>query len=118
LFYWLIDVACINGYRLYQLHTTAQPRLTHLKFRAQLYYKLLGHSEKAKLQHLRVGLGGRKVFGPELQHLHYWEKRVKQETCARCLYESRCKKVLREQDIRKKRVKRSMGGCVFCAVAM
>ena len=51
LFYWLIDVACVNSYRLYQLHITDKP-LTHLQFRTLLYCKLLGYSIKAKLQSL------------------------------------------------------------------
>jgi hypothetical protein len=39
LFYWLIDVACINAYRLHQLH--ANKPYTHLQFRTELYCKLL-----------------------------------------------------------------------------
>ena len=66
LFYWLIDIACINAYRLYQLHTTDQRPLTHLQFRTELYYKLLGYSEKAKLQSLQVKLGGKRLFGSDL----------------------------------------------------
>jgi hypothetical protein len=75
LFYWLIEVACINGYRLYRLSTVEERPLTHLQFRIELYYKLLGYSEKAKLESLRVGLGGRRVFNPDAPHLHYWDKR-------------------------------------------
>ena len=71
LFYWLIDIACINAYRLYQLHTTDPRPLIHLQFRIELYCKLLGYSERAKLQHLRVGLGGKRVFNTDLQHLYY-----------------------------------------------
>ena len=37
LFYWLINVACINEYKLYQIHLTNQPLLTHLQFRTKLY---------------------------------------------------------------------------------
>jgi hypothetical protein len=48
LFYWLIDVACINAYRLYQLTIKDSP-LTHLQFRIKLYCKLLGYSTKGKL---------------------------------------------------------------------
>jgi hypothetical protein len=48
LFYWLIDIACINTYRLYQLSTNRR-FLTHLQFRIKLYYKLLSYSERAKL---------------------------------------------------------------------
>jgi hypothetical protein len=82
LFYWLIDVACINAYRLYLLHSDNNHPLTHLQFRIELYYKLLGYSEKAKLHSFQVSLGGRRLFGPNLQHLHYWEKRPNRGTCA------------------------------------
>jgi hypothetical protein len=54
LLYWLIDVACINVYRLYQLHITDTRPLTHLQFRTELYCKLFGYSEKAKLRSLQV----------------------------------------------------------------
>lgn len=119
LFYWLIDVVCINAYRLYQLHTIQlekQP-LTHLQFRIELYQKLFNYSSKAKLQSLRVGLGGQRLFGPELQHLHYWDRRAVRRSCAWCLFELRCNKVLgKGGDLG--RVKRSMGGCVFCNIAL
>jgi Transposase IS4 len=49
LFYWLIDVAYINAYRLYQLNIIDKGPLTHLQFRIELYCKLLGYSTKAKL---------------------------------------------------------------------
>ena len=48
LFYWLIDVACINAYRLYQL-TGGKRLLTHLQFRTELYLKLFSYSLRAKL---------------------------------------------------------------------
>jgi len=112
LFYWLIDVACVNSYRLYQLHITDKP-LTHLQFRTLLYCKLLGYSTKAKLQSLWVGLGGKRVCNPDFQHLHYWEKRPK-STCAWCSYKLRCQKVLGKTV--KGQAKRSYGGCVFCNI--
>jgi hypothetical protein len=34
------------------------------------------------------------VFGPDLQHLHYWERRKEQGNCAWCTYDRKCKKVL------------------------
>jgi hypothetical protein len=108
-------VVCINTYRLYQL-TTKGKLLTHLQFRTQLYCKLLNYSSKAKLQDLRIGLGGKRVFAPELQHLHYWESRLRQGNCEWCIYERRCKKVLGKEV--KGRVKRSRGGCVFCDVPL
>jgi hypothetical protein len=93
LFYWLIDVACINAYRLHQLHMIKlqEKPLTHLEFRVQLASRLLEYSSKAKLYSLRVGLGGRRLFSPELQHLHYWVK-CPRVTCAWCLYKSRCQR--------------------------
>jgi hypothetical protein len=69
LFYWLIDVACINAYRLHVLHM--EEPLTHLQFRILLYCKLLEYSERAKIRRLQVDLGGKRVFNPDLQHLHY-----------------------------------------------
>jgi hypothetical protein len=65
LFYWLIDVVCINAYRLYQLYTVEEEhRLSHPQFRIELYCKLLGHSGKANLQSLRVGLEGKATLQP------------------------------------------------------
>ena len=117
LFYWLIDVACINSYRLYQLSTKEEKPLTHLQFRIKLYCKLLDYSCKAKLCDLRNGLGGKRLFGSELQHLHYWEKRQIRASCIWCQYESRCRKVL-GKEVGKGRVKRSVGGCVFCDIPL
>ena len=114
LFYWLIDVACVNAYRLHQLHV--QKPLTHLQFRTLLYYKLLGYSERAKIQQLQVNLGGKRVFNPDLQHLHYWEKRAKRGTCAWCSYQLKYKRVLGKGV--KGIAKRSVGGCVFCNVPL
>ncbi|KAH8757109.1 hypothetical protein BGZ57DRAFT_646217 [Hyaloscypha finlandica] len=117
LFYWLIDVICVNAYRLHLLASKGKP-LTHLQFRTELYCKLLSYSNQAKLQSLRVGLGGRRVFAPELQHLHYWEKRLVRGTCAWCTYVLRCQKVLGKEVKAKGRANRSMGGCVFCNVPL
>jgi hypothetical protein len=114
LFYWLIDVACINAYRLYQLTVKGKP-LTHLQFRIELYCKLLGYSTKSKLQSFWVELGGKRVCNPDFQHLHYWEKRSK-STCVWCLYKLRCQKVLGKAVDTKARAKRSYGGCVFCNI--
>ncbi len=120
LFYWLIDVACINAYRLYQLHMIElqQRPLTHLQFRTKLYCKLLEYSEKAKLHYLQIGLGGRRVWNPDLQRLHYWEKRAKQSTCAWCAYELKCQRIGNKKDLKGIQARRSIGGCVFCKVAI
>ena len=111
----LINVACINAYKLYQLNIKGKA-LTHLQFRTELYCKLLGYSTTAKLQDLRIGLGGRRVFGPELQHLHYWVKRAKQGSCAWCVYERKCKRVLGKEV--KGVAKRLIRGYVFCNVPL
>jgi len=116
LFYWLIDVACINAYRLYRLSIVSGRPLTHLQFRTELYCKLLSYSEKAKLQSLRVGLGGKRVFNPDLLHLHYWKKRPKQGTCAWCSYQLKCAKLLNKG--LKGTAKRSVTGCSFCDVPL
>ena len=74
LFYWLIDVACINAYRLYLLHIVGQP-LTYIQFRIELYCKLFEYSSKVKLHSLRIELGGKRVFNSDLPYIHYYEKR-------------------------------------------
>jgi hypothetical protein len=112
LFYWLIDVACINGYRLQQLHQ--KKPLNHLEFRTQLASSLLDYSSKAKLNSLHIGLGGRRLFGPELPHVHYWVK-CPRVSCAWCLYESRCQRVLGQEV---KVVKKSLRWCAFCEVPL
>jgi hypothetical protein len=113
LFYWLIDLACVNSYRLYKLHTPEKHPISHLQFRMELYRKLLGYSEKAKLQSLRIGLGGKRVFNPEDERLHHWEK-LPRGTCAWYLYDQRCKKALGKAT--DGRAKRSIRGCGFCNV--
>jgi hypothetical protein len=116
LFYWLIDVAVVNSYILYRLHTTEKHPLPHLKFRQELARKLLDYSEKAKLQSLRGGLGGKRVFNPENERLHHWEKRLKRATCAWCAFDLKCKRVLGKDP--KGVPKRSQGGCCFCDVPL
>ena len=113
LFYWLIDIACINAYRLYQLHVKDRP-LTHVQFRVEIYIKLFEYASKAKLSSLQVGLGGKRLFGSDLQHLHYWEQRSR-GSCAWCAYQSKRNKVLGKVG-GTKLVNRSRGGCVFCKV--
>ena len=81
LFYRLIDVAYINACRLHQLHQ--EKPFVHLEFRIQLASKLLDYSSKAQLTSLRIGLDRKRVFGPELQHLHYYVKRPRATCCCR-----------------------------------
>jgi Transposase IS4 len=119
LFYWLIDVACINAYRLYQLYTVQQGErpLAHKEFRIELYQKLLNYSSQAKLEQLHLKLGGKRLFIPESPRIHYWARRQKRTTCVWCLHKLRCDRVL-DKKVIKSRVKRSFGGCVFCDVAL
>ena len=114
LFYQLIDIACINTYRLYRLYTEDSRLLTYVQFRIELYSKLFEYSLKAKLHSLRVELGGKRVFGPDLPHLHYWEKRSR-SVCVWCAYKLKCQKVLKKVDSKRK-ANRVHGGCVFCNV--
>ena len=90
--------------------------LIYLQFRILLYCKLLEYSERAKVRQLQVGLGGKRVFNPDLQHLHYWEKRLKRGTCAWYSYQLKYKKVLGKEV--KGVAKRSVRGCVFCNVPL
>lgn len=119
LFYWLIDVACINAYRLHQLYLIqlrGKP-LTHLEFRIQLAKRLFEYSTRAKLLQLSASvLGGKRLFSPEVQHIHFWQKRKAQGTCIWCLYQTKRKRLL---DIEVKgRARRSINGCVFCEVPL
>jgi hypothetical protein len=118
LFYWFIDVICINAYRLYCLYMKQikAKALSHVQFRTELYFKLLNHSTQVRLIQLRTELGGKRLFSPELPHIHYWVRRSKQETCAWCKYTAQRKRVLGKEV--KGRVKRSLGGCIFCEVAL
>jgi hypothetical protein len=53
------------------------------------------------------------VFNPDLQYLHYREKRPK-GVCAWCSYKLRCEKALGR--VVGGRAKRCAGGCEFCKV--
>ena len=118
LFYWLIDVACVNAYRLHYLHLTQLKKtpLTHLQFRQALVTRLLEYSIQAKLTELRIGLGGSRLFWPELETLHHWQKLTIRANCVWCMFELRRNKVLGKEV--EGRVKRSIGGCAFCNVAL
>jgi hypothetical protein len=120
LFYWLIDVACVNSYRLHQIHFTqlGTKPLTHLDFRVQLSTQLLSSSTSTKLQYLKVRLGSRRLFTPEFEHIHYLVKCTNPATCIWCLYESQRHGLLNKGAIYKKRARRSNRGCAFCEVAL
>ena len=81
LLYWLIDMACINAYRLYILHTNLERPLSHLQFRTELYCKLLAYSTKVQLSQLYTELGGKRLFNSDLQHIHFWGILPKRNTC-------------------------------------
>jgi uncharacterized short protein YbdD (DUF466 family) len=62
LFYWLINVVCVNTYQLYVLYTTEHnpktPVLSHLQFRTELYYRLLKYSKAIQQIQLLITLLG------------------------------------------------------------
>ena len=116
LFYWLLDMACINAYRLYLLHTTEERPLNHLQFRIELYCKLLAYSTKVQLTQLYADLGGKRCFNSDLQYIHYWGKLLKRNICTWCTYEWKRQKVLGNSV--QQPSKRSFGGCVFCNVTL
>jgi hypothetical protein len=115
LFYWLIDIACINAYRLYLLYTDARKPLTHLQFRIKLYCKLLEYSRKVQLVQLYSELGSKRLFNPDLQHIHFWGKLpTKRGICTWCLYYRKYQKVL--GIVVQEPPKKPTGGCTFCSV--
>lgn len=113
LFYWLIDVACINAYRLYLLHSVDTRLLTHIQFRTELYCKPFNYSSKAKLHSLRIGLGSRRVFNSDLLYIHYWERRSR-GSCVWCAYKLKCQRILGKAG--SKKASWSIDGCAFCNV--
>ena len=115
LFYWLLDMAYINAYRLYLLHTDAKRPLTHLQFRIELYCKLFEYSKKVKLVQLYSELGSKRLFSSNVQHIHFWGKLpTKRGICIWCAYLGKRQKLL-DNSVQKP-PKRSYGGCVFCSV--
>jgi hypothetical protein len=112
----------VNAYRLHQLRLVQLKgkALTHLDFRIriQLVTRLLEYSTPAKLQYLRLELGGKRLFSPEFQHIHYWIQHPKQAACAWCLYDQQRQRILNKGAIAKERVKRLRGGCIFCNVPL
>jgi hypothetical protein len=112
LFYWLIDVAYINTYKLYLLHLGSTHLLTYLQFWIELYYKLFEYSSKAKPYSLRVKLGRKRVFNSDLSHIHYWEKRSK-SVYVWCSYKARCQKVLEKAGSKSNKVNRVYEGYGF-----
>ena len=88
-------MACINAYRLYLLHTDSTKPLSHIEFRIKLYRKLLAYSKQVQLIQLYSELGGKRLFNPEIQHIHFWEKLpIKRGICTWCsYYEKYCKRV-------------------------
>jgi hypothetical protein len=81
LFYWLIDMACINAYRLYLLHTNIKRLLNYLQFRIKLYYTLLEYFIKVQLIQLYAELEEKRLFNSNLQRIHFWEKLLKRSIC-------------------------------------
>ena len=119
LFYWLIDVICVNAYRLYVLHTTEHspetPLLSHLQFRTELYCQLLRYSIAVQQIQLRMTLPGQRTFGSNLPYLHILVQ-MPRATCVWCFYKLKSNRILGIQD--KKALKRSCFGCQFCNVQL
>ena len=116
LFYWLLDMACINAYRLYLLHTNDQRPLSHLQFRIKLCQKLLAYSTKAQLTQLYIDLGGKRLFNSDLPHIHFWKKLPKRSCCVWCIYIGKQQKVLGKPVLTLPG--RSYSGCDFCNVSL
>jgi hypothetical protein len=84
LFYWLIDVIVINSYRLYQVHMAQlgqESTFSHVEFRTSLYSYLFGFVQSAKIHRLQSDLGGKRLFGSNLEHVHCKVKRTQVNTC-------------------------------------
>jgi hypothetical protein len=110
-------MACVNAYRLHFLFAKEKEEkpLTHLQFRTELYCKLLGYSNQAQLQQLRTGLGGKRLFNPDLEHLHY-RKPMARGSCIWCAYDLKCKRVVQKEITGT--ANRSTSGCTFCNVLL
>ena len=122
LFYWLVDVICVNAYRLYVLHIKAHdpqiPLLSHLQFRTKLYLRLLEYSKAVQLTYLQVSLlPGRRVFGSDQPHIHFWARRPTRISCRWCQYKLQRDRLEGIVGIGA-RVKKSDIGCQFCDVTL
>ena len=122
LFYWLIDVVCINTYRLYILYTTEHnPEarlLSHCQFCMELYCKLLQYSTAVQQTQLQMSLPGQRTFRSDLTHLHFWVRRPIQGSYKWCLYKLRKDRLQRGLVKVGTRPKTSIFGCSFCNVAL
>ena len=70
-YFRLIDIECVDIYRLYQLHQVqleGKP-LSNLEFGLQLTNRLLEYSIPVKLQYLRFILWGKRLFGVEFEYI-------------------------------------------------
>ena len=116
--YWLIDVIVINSYRLSQLNTTDKGNtISYMQFRIDLYTSLLNYSTSVKLNRLRIELGGKRLFGSNQPHIHYWVK-GKQATCVWCLYQERRRRIIDGIDSTVYKRTKSYWGCNFCKVSL
>jgi hypothetical protein len=119
LFYWLIDVIVINSYRLYQVHMAQlgqESTFSHVEFRTSLYSYLFGFVQSAKIHRLQSDLGGKRLFGSNLEHVHCKVKRTQVNTCVWCVYQMRYQKAIGQPPAL--RASRSWFGCSFCDVAL
>jgi hypothetical protein len=119
LFYWLIDVIVINSYRLYQVHMAELGQksiLSHVEFRTSLYVFLFDFSQSAKIYRLQLDLGGKRLFGDGLNHIHQKVKKTEANPCAWCAYQIQYQRLIGQP--LPKRASRSRFGCSFCEVAL
>jgi hypothetical protein len=120
LFYWLIDVVCVNAYRLYSLYSrehSETPLLSHLRFRTALYCNLLQYSTAVQQIQLQMSLPGQCTFRSYLPHLHFWVQRPTRSSCKWCLYKLQYNR-LQGTVKAGARAKQSILGCSFCDAAL
>jgi hypothetical protein len=75
------------------------------------------YSSKAKLDRLRIELGGKRLFGSDQPQIHYWIQ-TKQATCVWCLYQERRSRIISNSDPSIYKRKKSRWGCSFCKVSL
>jgi hypothetical protein len=119
LFYWLIDVVVINSYRLYRTHIEQlgqEITLSHIDFRTSLYCHLFSFSQSARIYRLQQELGGKRLFGNDLDHIHQRTRRDIANPCEWCRYQVKYQKLIGQPVAQ--RAARTRSGCSFCEVAL
>ena len=114
LLHWILDQAAINAYKLAVVGKTwPNSHSAHLKFRRELYRKLLDYSQQKK-PWIKAGP-------------HNWVQRPKRQSCAMCIKKEKLKRQLVTQqeeagiEIFKAKIKYAgqvWSGCGFCDVPL